>query len=489
MPLVPFGAYTPDVTDYEGQSTRNILNVVPQGDGYGPFKSSVSISGALPGTCRGAFYALKTAGNVAIFAATSDKLFLLDNTTYNWNDVSKTGGYVALNPNAQWQFVQFNNLVVAVQANAPPQVFDVTSSTEFQDLDGSPPYAAYASVVGRFIVLSGLPDTPTRIQWSGLNSINAADSWTPGVNSSDYQDLPDGGGVRGVAGGEFGTIFQEQAIRRMVYLPGSPLVFQIERVAQDHGLYAPYSVVRAGETILFHSTKGFYRIDPGGLPVQIGKERVDRTLLGNIDKSMLRLFMGASDPRSTRVFWAFKSVNGNINRYDTLLGYDKALDRFFRLAADGEYLLGAAQSGITLEGLDALYSSLDAIPGSLDDFVGADTPEISQVNGEHKIAFFRGPNSEATLETAEQGTDGRRLRVRGFRPVTDAATLYGSVSSRETQQAAAVAGQETPINTRTGRCDMNVSTRYSRFKCRIPAGENWTFCAGVEPDVKTDGLV
>lgn len=487
MPLVPFGAYTPDVTDYEGQSTRNILNVVPQGDGYGPFKSSVSFSSPLPATCRGAFYALKTGGNVAIFGATADKLFLLNNTTYAWDDVSKTGGYTALNPNAQWQFVQFNNLVVAVQANAPPQVFDVTSSSKFVDLAGSPPFAAYASVVGRFIVLSGLAGTPTRIQWSGLNSINGADSWTPGINSSDYQDLADGGGVRGVAGGEFGTIFQEQAIRRMVYLPGSPVVFQIERIAQDHGLYAPYSVVRAGDTILFHSTKGFYRIDPGGVPAQIGKERVDRTLLLNLDKNMLRLFMGASDPRSTRAFWAFKSINGNDNRYDTLLGYDKVLDRFFRIAADGEYLLGAAQSGITLEGLDSLYATLDAIPGSLDDFVGADTPEITQINSDHKLSFFRGPNQEATLETAEQGTDGKRLRVRGFRPVTDAPVLYGSVSSRETQQAAAQPGVETLINARTGRCDMNVSTRYSRFKVRIPAGTNWSFCAGAEPDVVTDG--
>lgn len=489
MPLVPFGAYAPDVTDYEGQATRNIVNAVPQGDGYGPFRSSLAYSEALPDVCRGAFYALKPGGDVAIFAATSDSIFLLDNTTLAWGDVSKTGGYIALNPNAQWQFVQFNNLVIAVQANAPPQVFNVTNSTAFSDLAGNPPFAAYASVVGRFIVLSGLSDTPTRIQWSGLNDIDGPDSWTPGLNSSDYQDLPDGGGVRGVAGGEFGTIFQEQAIRRMVYLPGSPLVFQIERVAQDHGLYAPYSVVRAGDTILFHSTKGFYRIDPGGLPTPIGKERVDRTLLANIDKDMLRLFMGASDPRSTRVYWAFKSVNGNVNRYDTLLGYDKALDRFFRLAADGEYLLGAAQSGITLEGLDALYASLEVIPGSLDDFAGADTPEISQIDSDHRFGFFRGPNLEATLETSEQGTDGRRLRVRGFRPVTDAAGLYGSVSSRETQQAAATPGRESLISARTGRCDMNVSTRYSRFKVRIPEGTVWTFCAGVEPDVKTDGLV
>jgi hypothetical protein len=47
---------------------------------------------------------------------------------------------------------------------------------------------------------------------------------------------------------------------------------------------------------------------------------------------------------------------------------------------------------------------------------------------------------------------------------------------------------EVARNSRTGRCDMRRSTRYSRFKVRIPAATSWTFAAGVEPDVRTEGL-
>ncbi len=489
MPIVPFGEYRPDVSDYEGKSTKNILNVVPQGDGYGPFQDFAPYSSALPGICRGAFYALKSDGTIATFAATSTDLYLLDNTTFAWTLVSRSGGYTALNPTGQWQFVQFNNLVVAVQANANPQVFNLASSTVFADLAGSPPQAAYASVVGRFIVLSGLTGNPTRIQWSGLNDINGANSWTSGINSSDFQDLPDGGIVRGVAGGEFGTIFQDQAIRRMVYLPGSPLVFQIERVTQDEGLYAPYSIVRAGETIFYRSAKGFKRIDPGGMPTQIGQERIDRSFFNDLDKSNLQLFMGASDPRSTRVFWSYKSVNGNVDRYDTLLGYDKTLDRFFKIAMSGEFFLGISQSGLTLEALDAISTNIDTMTTPWDNYAKSVTPEISQIDGNHMLGFFRGPNLEATLETSEQGTDGKRIRVKGFRPITDASVVYGSASFRETQQSAATAGAETLINVRTGRCDMLRSTRYSRFKARIPVGTAWTFCAGVEPDIVLEGAL
>jgi hypothetical protein len=103
------------------------------------------------------------------------------------------------------------------------------------------------------------------------------------------------------------------------------------------------------------------------------------------------------------------------------------------------------------------------------------------------IQFFSGPYLEATLESSEQGTDGQRIRVKGFRPITDAPTVYGSASYRETQQATVTAGTEILINSRTGRCDLNRSTRYSRYKVRIPASTTWSFVAGVEPDVTTEG--
>lgn len=486
--MLQFGEYKPDIADYEGQSTKNILNVLPQGDGYGPFQAFTPYSQALPAGCRGAFYALKPDGTIATFAGTETKLYLLDNTTFDWTDVSQVGDYTALNPTAQWRFVQFNSLIIAVQANSNPQVFNLASSEVFEDLAGSPPQAAYADIVGRFVVLSGLTSNPTRIQWSGLNDINGTNSWTPGINSSDFQDLPDGGIVRGVAGGEFGTIFQDQAIRRMSYLPGSPLIFQIERVTQDQGCYAPYSIVRAGQTIYFYSAKGFYKIEPGSLPVQIGRERVDRTFFNDIDKNNLQLFMGAADPRSTRVFWAYKSTNGGDAAYDKILGYDGALDRFFPLMMSGEYLLGISQTGQTLEGLDAMSASLDAMSASLDSYATSVTPEISQFSA-NILGFFRGSSLEATMETPEQGTDGKRIRVRGFRPVTDAQSVFGSASFRETQRTAPISISEVAINQRTGRCDFQKSTRYTRMKTRIPAGDPWTFSAGVEPDIVTEGYL
>jgi hypothetical protein len=486
MPLLPFGEYKPDVSDYEGQATQNVLNVLPRGDGYGPFPDFAVLSQALPAACRGGFYALKSDGSVAIFAGTSTKLYLADNTDYSWDDVSLgAGAYSALSSDAQWQFAQFGNLVFATQKNAVLQVFDLSSSSAFANCAGSPPQAAYISVVGRFLVLSGLLSNPFRIHWSGLNDTT---NWTSGVNSSDFQDFPDGGIVRGVAGGEFGTIFQDQAIRRMSYIPGSPLIFQIERIAQDLGLFAPYSIVRAGSLIFFHSAQGFYKIAPGGLPEQIGRERVDRTFFDDLDKTELRMFIGASDPRSTRALWAYKSTSGTTGLYDKIIGFDSALNRWFPLSMTGEYLLGMSQPGITLENLDTLSGSIDALAASLDSFAVSTQPLIAQFDSDHKMGFFSGANLEATMETSEQGTDGRRIFVGGFRPVTDAPSVYGSASYRELVSDTPTSLPEIAMNSRTGRCDLRRSTRYSRMKVRIPAATSWTYAAGVEPDIKQEGL-
>jgi hypothetical protein len=568
MPLLAAGEWLPDTSDYENQTTHTILNVLPRGDGYGPFPDFAAATSALPSACRGAFYALKSDGTVQVFAGTVNGLYRLNNTDLTWIPLSRVatctisnaspavitmsntfaanepvvfsttgslpagitagtvyyvsatslsgssfkisatpGGslintssagsgthsctthYASLTASAQWQFVQTGSLVWATQANEPLQVFNLSTDTAFSNSLGSPPQAAYISVVGRFLVLSGLLSQPYRIQWSGLNNFNASTAWDNVTLGSNFQDFPDGGIVRGVAGGEFGIVFQDQAIRRMSYIPGSAIIFQIERISDQVGLFAPYSIVRAGSTIFFYSNQGFQKIDPGGFPQQVGREKVDRTFLADLDRTNLQLVIGASDPRSTRVYWAYKSGAGAAGAYDKIIGYDSALTRFFPISMSGEYLLGISQTGLTLENLDTISSSLDALTLSLDAYSTAVQPEIAQFDATHKQGFFRGVNLEANIESAEQGTDGQRIHVDGFRPITDAASFFGACSARETQQASPTETAESAINTRTGRCDFHLSTRYSRFKGRIPSGVNWTYFAGVEPLISPDGEV
>jgi hypothetical protein len=576
MPILPFGEFKPDVSDYQGQHTKNIMNVMPKGDGYGPVASLAAATSGLAGACRGYFYARKNDGSIQVFAGTATKLYSLNTTDLTWTDVSKSGGsYSALASSAQWQFAQFNNFIIAVQQNTAPQVYDLTMSTEFADLSGSPPQASYISIVNRFVVLSGLISPNVyRVQWSALNDVTG---WTSGLNSSDYQDLPDGGIVRGVAGGEYGIIVQDASIRLMTFAQGTPYVFSITRIAQDDGIYAPGSLIAAGDRVFFCSPSGFKMIPPGGYPTPIGKERVDRTFFADVDVNNLQLMIGAHDPKQTRVFWAYKSINGPGAQFDKILCYDWVLDKWSPILTSGEYMASLSRPGTTLEGLDQLYtktvsstvtitsanpglvtwtnhgltagsgvnftttgglptnivsgtnyfiaagstgltantfnvsasstgatisttagtqsgvqtayhSDIDTIAlSSLDDISNSAIASLSSVNTSHALGFFTGGNLEATLETPEQGADGKRIFVKGMRPVCDAATIYCSVSQRETPNATSTYSAETIIDANTGVAPQRVSTRYARGKIRVTAATTWTYALGVEPEVGTEG--
>ena len=146
--------YAPDVSDLGQATTVDVVNVVPRADGYGPFRDLEAFTQALPGACRGYFFARRSDGSVAVFAATDTELYLLDNSSFAWDVVSKAT-YAQLPAGDNWQFAQYNELVIAVQINEPPQKFNLSSSTQFEDLGGSPPQAGSATRMKR--ALSSAP--------------------------------------------------------------------------------------------------------------------------------------------------------------------------------------------------------------------------------------------------------------------------------------------------------------------------------------------
>lgn len=486
LPL-SFGEYRPDISDHNATYTSQLLNVKPRADGYGPLQDVQGYTQALPAACRGYFYARNGDGSVAIFAATSNRLYLMNNTDFSWTDKSDGGAaYTALSSTAQWQFAQFNNFVFATQANEVVQVFDLTTpSNTFEDLAGSPPQAAYIAIVNRFVVLSGLLSQPYRIQWSGLN---ATTTWTAGTNFSDFQDLPDGGQNRGVVGGEYGLILQEGAIRRMIYAPGSELVFQIDRVAQDRGLNAPYSLVAAGEKVFFLTAQGFVQSDASGILNPIGKERVDRYFFADYDSSSPQLMIGVADPSTNIVIWVYRSNSGSAGLFDKGLLFDWVLNRWAPFRITGEYIASLARPGLTLESLDAISGSLDDLPFSLDDVTSATLPRLSAATGSHTIGFFTGSNLEATLETSEYSIPGRVMDINGCTPLTDAPSVFASVGLRASlgKNVPSVYTAEAEM-TLDGFCPALAEGRYTRMRLRIPAATDWDYAKGLIPEARAAG--
>jgi hypothetical protein len=382
-----------------------------------------------------------------------------------------------LSSSTQWQFEQFGDVVVAVNQNDAPQAFTVGTSTAFANLGGSPPQASYVAVVSQHLVLSGLLNNPDGIEWSALNDPTG---WTAGTNGSDTQDFLDGGAVLGVAGGEFGVVFQERAIRRMAYV-GGDTIFEFERIIEGEGLAAPYSIIRSGPRVFFLGTSGLQSITAGQYPVNISKERYYRTFLDDWDDGSPQLMLGVNEARSSRVWWFYKSSTGAAGLVNRAICYDWALDKpTYVSGLTAEFVAVLSQPGVTLDGLDALgFTNLDTMAISLDDFIASGGLLLGLFGSDHALGFLTGSNLEATLETPEYAFDSRYF-VREQRPVTDASTVYGSMTVRARIADTAAYSDESAMND-VGFCPHDNDTRMSRFRLRIPAGTTWTFAVGTEP--------
>src|SRR6185503_17444026 len=116
-------------------------------------------------------------------------------------------------------------------------------------------------------------------------------------------------------------------------------------------------IISAGDRVFFCSPQGFKMLLPGGYPQPIGKEKVDRAFFNDVDASNLQLMIGAHDPNQSRVYWAYKSINGTTGLFDKVLCYDWVLDEWSPIQISGEYLASLSKPGITLEGVDAAYGS------------------------------------------------------------------------------------------------------------------------------------
>jgi hypothetical protein len=46
--IFPFGEYRPDISDFRAATTRALANVLPRGDGYGPFPDLTALTRCAP---------------------------------------------------------------------------------------------------------------------------------------------------------------------------------------------------------------------------------------------------------------------------------------------------------------------------------------------------------------------------------------------------------------------------------------------------------
>lgn len=488
MTMIPFAEWRPDMPALS-QWAREALNVVSAEEGYVPLNAPVAVSAnALDARAQGGAWFRGTSGAVKMFAGDATKLYLLSGTA--WNDVSRTsGGAYTLGGDGSWRFVQFGSLALAVNGIDAPQKFDLSVGTNWTALGGSPPIGTFITTVRDFVLMGKIGSAPQRVQWCALNN---AESWAPSLTTqADLQDLPDGGNVTGLVGGEIGLIFQETSIRRMSY-EGSPVVFRIDKIANDIGASVPGSVASLLDMAFFLHKSGFYMVRAGQTITPIGRGKVDKTFWGEFDEANHFRCSSAIDPVRGLYVFAYPAGSGN-GTPKRLLIYNWRTERWTRAKLDCEIVFGGvSQQSKTLDALDS-FGNLETLPYPLDSsyWSGALSLLLFAFDTAHKSGSFSGDRLEAVVETGEFNPgNGRRSIIRGLRPLIDGGMPLIELGSRETPQSAVSYGPLTSL-TPAGMAPVYGSGRYFRVKATVPAvpkEPGWSNMQGIDDlDVRPAG--
>lgn len=475
--LVSFAEYRPDIADLNSAYTSDLLNVLPADGAYIPAPGLAPLTGALDDIPLGGFRARQLDGTVTIFAGTAEKLWQLDNTSLDWSDVSQAATSYHATDVAPWCFNQFGNYVIAVNENDDPQVLELGVDSAFRDLGGDPPRAGVVRIWGDFVVLMRLTSNPDRAQWSGLND---AEFWTPGQNNSDYQTFPDGGTVQGSNEQTNPIIFQERAIRLGTFVPGSAEIFTFQKIHDLRGAKSANSIAYRGSYAFYADEGGFFQIGTDGSLGNIGFEKVDKTIFGAMTASDIGQIFGVVDPFFSRVYWAVDLAGAGI--YDTVIVYDWNLSRWSKIAVQVRFLVPLSTTGYTLESLDDVSSSLDALPFSLDSKVWqGGAPILGAFSPDNKLGSFSGLPLEATITTQETGdTAGSVLRIASTYPIVDTDQVRVSYGVRMRRSDAVTWMPEQAPSSNTGIVRKRARARFARMKMRLLPGIRWTRAQGID---------
>lgn len=470
-----FGEWLPDQPGLVN-ALADAKNVIAQQVGYGPFKSAVSISDVASDTTLSSLYAAKDpTGDTKLFAAGNTDVYIVSGNG-NLTDVSGET-YSAL---SRVRFTQFGNNIIFTNNSQPLQSYVLGSSSAFEDLSDDAPVAKYITVVRDFVVVANtyesLQQKPFRVRWSDLNDET---EWTySDTTQADFQDLPDGGQIMGIRGGEFGLVLLERGIYRMSYI-GTPLIFQFDNISRGKGCISSGSIAQYQGITFFLSDDGFYMCD-GQTVTPIGAEKVDRWFFANANESQYESISSAVDPVKKTVVWNFKD---NTGFYKQLI-YNFKVGKWTYADQQIDYVSDASTGALTLEDLDDISASIDSLPQSLDSLVYLGGRFFLGGTYAGRVYAFTGSNKTGEIVSGDIDA-GANSVITLARPQVDNGSGSVAVASRKLLSESPTFGALVAANSEN-RVPLRSAGRYHRIQC-VPTGDNWTTAIAVDYDIVGQG--
>jgi hypothetical protein len=473
---IPFGEWMPDQPGISGALT-DAKNCVSQAVGYGPFPQAVAFSAAAAENLTSVFASKQPDGVTKLFAAGRTKIY----TVSGVGAVTEVNSGYSTSATERFRFTQFGDVVIGTDNSSKLQAWTLGTSTAFADLSASAPVAKYITVVRDFVVVANTFESSKqeqyRVRWSGLNDET---TWTPSAtNQADFQDIADGGQIMGIRGGEFGLVLCERSIHRMSYI-GSPLIFQFDNISRNKGCMVSGSIAQYQGITFFLSDDGFYMCD--GQSVQpIGSEKVDRWFLDDVSENDYGTMSAAVDPVRKLILWNYKSKDGSRK----LMAYNFNTKKWTYTEAGTDFISDASSASSTLEELDSISSSIDALATPMDSILFAGGKYFLGGALATKVMTYTGTPMSARIQTGDIEAGGQSLLTLA-RPQVDQGSATVSVASRR------LLNQDITYSTPVAASDDNrVSLRGSGKYHRIqvnPTGDRWKSAVAVDIDLVGQGV-
>ena len=472
---VTFGEWMPDQSGISGALT-DAKNVVSQAIGYGPFPTPVSLSSEAAESLTSLYAAKAPDGNTALFTAGLSKIYTVggSGTLTQVNTGLTTGN------NDRVRFTQFGKSVIICNNADKLKSWVLGTSSTFAEVAATAPIAKYITVVRDFVVVANTLETTQqqyRVRWSAINDET---DWVENVNTqSDYQDIPDGGQIMGIRGGEFGLVLLERSIHRMTYV-GTPFIFQFDNISRNKGCMVSGSVAQYQGITFFLSDDGFYMCD-GQQVVPIGAEKVDRFFLSDASETDYKTMSAAIDPVRKLVIWNYKSVDA----VRKLMIYNFQTKKWTYGDANTDYLGEASSGALTLEELDAVSSSIDAMTTSLDSLLYIGGKYFLGGTYGTRVYSFTGASLTGSIATGDIDV-GANSVVTLARPIVDNGSGSLSIASRTLLNQSVTYGTSTAADSEN-RVSLRSAGRYHRLKL-TPTGSAWKTAVAVDVDVTPQGV-
>lgn len=472
---VTFGEWMPDQSGISGSLT-DAKNVVSQAIGYGPFPTPVSFSSAAAENLTSLYAAKAPDSNTYFFAAGLSKIYTVSGS----GTLTQVNTGLTTGANDRVRFTQFGKSVIICNNAEKLKSWVLGTSSTFAEVASTAPIAKFITVVRDFVVVANTLETTQqqyRVRWSAINDET---DWVENVNTqSDYQDIPDGGQIMGIRGGEFGLVLLERSIHRMTYV-GTPFIFQFDNISRNKGCMVSGSVAQYQGITFFLSDDGFYMCD-GQNVIPIGAEKVDRFFLSDASEVDFKTMSTAIDPVRKLVIWNYKSVDATRK----LMIYNFQTKKWTYGDANTDYLGEASSGASTLEELDSISGSIDALTTSLDSLLYVGGKYFLGGTYGTRVYSFTGSSLTGSIATGDIDV-GANSVVTLARPIVDNGSGSLSIASRTLLNQSVTYGTSTAADSEN-RVSLRSAGRYHRLKL-TPTGSAWKTAVAVDVDITPQGV-